>query len=49
MGEAERHGEYKRVRHRFSLGYDGNAVTTLLILNLTFFFTAAHYQSFFLL
>ncbi len=37
MGEAERHGEYKRVRHRFSLGYDGNAVTTLLILNLTFF------------
>lgn len=37
MGEADRHGEYKRVKQRFSLGYDGNAVTTLFILNVTFF------------
>ncbi len=37
MGEAERHGEYKKVRQRFSLGYDGNTVTALFILNVTFF------------
>ena len=37
MGEADRHKEYRKVKPRFNIGYDGSAVTTLFILNVTFF------------
>ena len=39
MGEADRHGEYKNVKQRFTLGYDGNAITALFVLNVIFFLT----------
>src|SRR5689334_14187139 len=37
MGEADRHSEYKKVKQRFTLGYDGNAITALFVLNVIFF------------
>ena len=39
MGEADRHREYKKVKQRFTLGYDGNAITALFVLNVIFFLT----------
>ena len=37
MGEADRHSEYKKKKARFTLGYDGNAITALFALNVIFF------------
>ncbi|MEO6731231.1 MAG: rhomboid family intramembrane serine protease [Ferruginibacter sp.] len=37
MGESERYPEYKRPRHRLTLGSDGNALVVLFTINVIFF------------
>lgn len=37
MGESERYPEYKRPRHRLTLGSDGNALVALFTINVIFF------------